>query len=153
MKKLLSVSLLLVNSLWITFCLANPLVSVQLADQTFMLEYVADPDSRRQGLMGRTSLPSDGGMLFDFPTGTQPQIWMRNMHISLDLLFVDKQGELVDIYHTVPPCPQMPCPLYGASRPLRFVLELPAGSAKELALQPGDRIALADVLQRPAPRY
>ncbi|SDU33663.1 DUF192 domain-containing protein [Halopseudomonas salegens] len=153
MKNLLIVVLLVVNSLWISPVVANPEVSVVIAGKRFQLEYVADLQSRRQGLMGRESLPDDGGMLFDFPQGTQPQIWMRNMQISLDLLYVDNQGHVVDIFAAVPPCSAMPCPIYPASRPLRFVVELPAGSVAELGLESGMQLIMPEVLQRPVPLY
>ena len=46
-------------------------LTVRLADTDFVMEVVADPDSRRQGLMGRENLPFGTGMLFDFPDGTR----------------------------------------------------------------------------------
>ncbi|TVP87302.1 MAG: DUF192 domain-containing protein [Pseudomonadaceae bacterium] len=146
-------AVLLVNSLWINSVTANPLVTVVMAGENFQLEYVADPESRRQGLMGRDSLESNAGMLFDFPEGTQPQIWMRNMHISLDLLFVDNRGQVVDIYQQVPPCSRMPCPVYSASRPLRFVIEVPSGTVDNLGLIKGMHLVMPDIAQQSAPSY
>ncbi|MCL5043491.1 MAG: DUF192 domain-containing protein [Gammaproteobacteria bacterium] len=153
MKIVLTIFLLVVNTLWITVAAGNPLVRVDLAGKNFHLEYVADPESRRQGLMGRDSLAADGGMLFDFPQGTQPRIWMRNMQISLDLLFVDNHGRVVDIYQQVPPCLSMPCEVYPASQPLRFVIEVPAGTVEALQLESGMQVTMPDILQRPVPRY
>lgn len=153
MKVVALLFLWLVNSLWITIAAANPLVSVEMGGKNFQLEYVADPESRRQGLMGRGSLAVDGGMLFDFPQGTQPRIWMRNMQISLDLLFVDNHGHVVDIYQQVPPCLSMPCEVYPASRPLRFVIEVPAGTVELLQLESGMQVTMPDILQRPAPNH
>lgn len=144
---------LCVGLLWITPLAATQSVEVLLANEVFVLEYVADPGSREQGLMGRLSLPLRGGMLFDFPAGSQPRIWMRNMDIALDLLFVDKHGTIVDIYVEVPPCERMPCPVYAASRPLRFVLELPAGSVSMLGLQPGMSVSMPAVTEQPPPPY
>ena len=125
---------------------------VELAGVPLEVEYVADPERRRQGLMGRTDLPSGTGMLFDFPEGTQPSIWMRNMKISLDLLYIDARGDIVQIFRDVPPCRSMPCEIYHASKPLRFVLEVPAGTATELGLLPGQQIGLGALKDRPAPR-
>ena len=121
---------------------AQPHVEARLADEVFQLELVADPASRRQGLMGRTELATNGGMLFDFPDGTTPTIWMRNMQISLDLLFVDQQARLRQVFKQVPPCKDLPCDLYSAEQPLRFVIEVPAGTADRLGLQPGDQLDL-----------
>lgn len=130
---------------------ARETVTLELAGARFEVEYVADPQSRRQGLMGRTSLPSGTGMLFDFPEGTQPAIWMRNMQISLDLVYIDADGHIAQIFREVPPCLAMPCEIYHASRPLRFVLELPAGTVAERGLAIGQRVPLGDLLTRPAP--
>jgi len=132
---------------------AQTLVQANLAGQPYQLELVADPDSRRQGLMGRTELASGTGMLFDFPEGTRPAIWMRNMQISLDLLFVDHQARLVQVFAEVPPCDAPPCAIYEAERPLRFVIEVPPGTAGQLGLQPGDQLDLGEQPAQPAPRY
>lgn len=124
--------------------------AVQLEQETFRLQRVADPDSRRQGLMGR-ELATDEGMLFDFPAGTVPAIWMRNMRISLDLLYVDDHGRIANIFSRVPPCRSMPCEIYRADRPLRFVLELPAGTVERLGLLQGHLLELDALLALPVP--
>lgn len=121
---------------------AQPIVHARLAGQPFQLELVDRPDSRRQGLMGRQELPSGTGMLFDFPEATTPSIWMRNMQLSLDLLFVDGAGRLIHIFADVPPCIEAPCAIYQATQPLRFVIEVAAGTASALRLQPGDLLDL-----------
>lgn len=121
---------------------AQPVVEARFADQAFQLEVVADPESRRRGLMERTELSAGTGMLFDFPEGTQPAIWMRNMQIALDLLFVDDQARLVHVFSDVSPCADLPCDVYQADRPLRFVIEVPAGTASQLDLKPGAQLDL-----------
>lgn len=130
---------------------AQEQLQARLGDQRFLLELVRDPESRREGLMGRQQLADDRGMLFDFPAGTTPSIWMRNMHIPLDLLFVDGLGTLVDVFTRVPPCAEQPCEIYQASQPLRFVIEVPAGTVERLGLEPGDRIDLSGYQLTPAP--
>ena len=124
--------------------------SMQLADETFHIERVADPESRRQGLMGRRLAP-DEGMLFDFPAGTVPSIWMRNMQISLDLVYIDELGQISHIFSAVPPCWTMPCDIYQADRPLRFVLELPEGTAARLGLTVGQQLPMDELLALPVP--
>lgn len=128
-------------------------VELMLAGQRFVVEYAADPDSRRQGLMGRQNLAAGTGMLFDFPEGSQPAIWMRNMVISLDLLYLDGKGEIAQIFANVPPCAAMPCQIYHADQPLRFVLEVPAGTAQALGLEEGQILDLGELLEEPAPQW
>lgn len=146
----LLLSLWLCGNLWAT---EAEWIELQLAGESFRLELAADPDSRRIGLMQRDALPTNGGMLFDFPEDTRPAIWMRNMRISLDLLYVDAEGIIRQLFTEVPPCQQMPCAIYQAQQSLRFVLELPAGTVSRLALQVGDRLALGERLLQPAPDY
>jgi len=116
-----------------------------LGDQVFRFSVAADPETRRQGLMGQVLAPQTG-MLFDFPAGTRPAIWMHNMQISLDLLFVDASGRIQHVFAEVPPCQQTPCSIYQAREPMRYVLEVPAGTAQALGLKPGDQL---DVSQLP----
>lgn len=124
--------------------------TMQLADETFRIERVADPESRRQGLMGRRLAP-DEGMLFDFPPGTVPAIWMRNMQISLDLVYIDERGQITHIFAAVPPCRNIPCDIYQADRPLRFVLELPEGTAARLGLTVGRQLPMDELRALPVP--
>ncbi|MEL0166611.1 MAG: DUF192 domain-containing protein [Pseudomonadaceae bacterium] len=123
--------------------------TIRLADTEFVMEVVADPDSRRQGLMGREELPFGTGMLFDFPEGTRPAIWMRNMVISLDLVFVAADGRIAHLFPRVPPCADLPCAIYQADGPLRWVLELPAGTVDKLGLKVGDNLDLSVLPPQP----
>ncbi|HSP31195.1 MAG TPA: DUF192 domain-containing protein, partial [Halomonas sp.] len=91
------------------------------------------------------------GMLFDFPSGTVPAIWMRNMNISLDLVYIDELGQIANIFASVPPCRSMPCDIYRAERPLRFVLELPAGTAERLDLALGQQLPMDELRALPVP--
>ena len=71
---------------WAVSVTAEPLEqTLMLGSESFTFDVAADPETRRQGLMGR-ELADNTGMLFDFPVGTRPAIWMHNMQISLDLL-------------------------------------------------------------------
>src|SRR5690606_4146916 len=130
---------------------AQELIQARIGDELFRLELAADPDSRRQGLMEREALPAGSGMLFDFPSGATPAIWMRNMRISLDLLFVDGQARIRQMFHSVPPCEDLPCEIYQEQHPLRFVIELPAGTADRLGPQGGDALDPGGRARTPAP--
>jgi len=121
---------------------ATPAQQLTLGGKAFQFSVAADPETRRQGLMGQELAPQTG-MLFDFPAGTRPAIWMYNMQISLDLLFVDSDGRIQHVFAEVPPCRQKPCSIYQASKPLRYVLEVPAGTAKTLGIEPGDQLDMS----------
>jgi len=142
-------SLLAVLLLGVSFSLlAQPQQQLVLGNHAFIFDVAADPDSRRDGLMGRELAPQTG-MLFDFPAGTRPAIWMYNMQISLDLLFVSQSGRIKHVFSQVPPCRQTPCSIYQAVEPLRYVLEVPAGTVRELGLKIGDQLDLSGLPEAP----
>lgn len=125
---------------------------VQIGAERFVLEVVDDPDARRQGLMGRTELAANRGMLFDFPPGVVPSIWMRNMQMPLDLIYLDGDARITHLFQAVPPCKASPCAVYRADRPLRFVIEVPAGTVNRLGLEVGQQANLGGRHAQPQPR-
>jgi len=99
---------------------------------------VADTDERRAlGLMYRTSLPADAGMLFDFKRDQDVAMWMRNTRIPLDMLFIDAKGKVVNIAQRAVPFSETTIPSAGA---VRAVLELNGGTAERLGLKAGDKV-------------
>ncbi len=119
--------------------------AVEIGGQQFAVE-IADTDAKRQkGLMFRTHLADDHGMLFIFPDQSLRAFWMKNTRIPLDILYFNRDLELVDLQHDVPPCHRHQCPSYPSARPARYVLELKAGTAQRLGLKPGDRLKLFNI--------
>ena len=122
-----------------------------LGGMTFAhIEVARTPKAREIGLMHRKGLPVDGGMCFVFPDAAPRAFWMKNTLIPLDALFIDAYGTIIEIVTMRPEAPQRvgedddayECrlPNYACESAVTCVLELPAGSAKLLGLQPGDTI-------------
>ena len=66
---------------------------------------IADTESRRvRGLMFQDQLPYDQGMIFVFDGPGNYSLWMLNMQFSLDMIWFDKDGNVVHIEKDVPPC-------------------------------------------------
>jgi uncharacterized membrane protein (UPF0127 family) len=106
------------------------------------LEVATTPEQQATGLMFRTSLEPDRGMLFVFQPPRPTSFWMKNTLIALDMIFL-YQDEVVAVIADVPPCQSDPCPTYGPGNTLvDSVLELPAGRASELGIQVGDRLEI-----------
>jgi uncharacterized membrane protein (UPF0127 family) len=103
----------------------------------FKIEVAETPDQMTQGLMFRTSLAADAGMLFDYKKPTTATMWMRNTSISLDMLFVDEQGRIIDIHERAVP---QSLDIITAAAPVRAVIELNGGTAARLGIAPGDRV-------------
>ncbi|MBN2567042.1 DUF192 domain-containing protein [Candidatus Woesearchaeota archaeon] len=105
------------------------------------LEHAGTPAARAKGLMYRDTL--SGGMLFHFGADGYPGIWMKNMLIPIDILWLDSTLRVVHLVADAPPCAADPCPVYTPSHPARYVLELPAGFAGQHGLSVGDILSFS----------
>jgi uncharacterized protein len=103
------------------------------------LEVATTPEQQQIGLMFRTELAPDRGMLFPFDPPRPVSFWMKNTLIPLDMLFL-YQGQVRAISSNVPPCKQVDCPSYGTNEMVDQVIELKSGRAAELGIKVGDRI-------------
>ena len=103
----------------------------------FDVQVAADDASRTKGLMFVRSMPEGEGMLFDFHQPQSTAFWMHNTYIPLDLLFVNAEGRIANIAHRAPTCSDAPIPGRGQ---IRVVIEINAGLAERLGIQPGDRV-------------
>ncbi len=116
--------------------------AVELHGQRFSAEFATDDASREHGLMMRTTLAPDHGMLFAFPYQAPQGFWMKNTLIPLDILYFDTDRRLVSMQLNVPPCKADPCPIYPSNAPARYVLELSAGTAHRIGVQVGDELKI-----------
>jgi uncharacterized membrane protein (UPF0127 family) len=103
------------------------------------LEVAQTPQEQAIGLMFRTELPDDRGMLFPIAPPRNVRFWMRNVQIALDMIFL-REGIVQAIIPNVPPCFSDTCPSYGPDFPVDGVIELKGGRAAQLGLKIGDRI-------------
>ncbi len=94
-----------------------------------------------RGLMERSSLPSDHGMLFLFGVPHPLSFWMFNTPIPLDMIFADEHRRIVTIHASVPPClaPRR-CPTYASQGPAQYVLEVNGGVAAKAGIGIGDEL-------------
>lgn len=122
---------------------ATPTAS--LAGHRFSLELATTPAAQEHGLMDRTSMAADHGMLFVFEDSQPRTFWMKNTLIPLDILFFDAHDRLVAIQADAQPCKADPCSLYPSNVPARYVLELNAGTAAKLGLRKGAVMTLSGV--------
>ena len=107
------------------------------------VEKADSPAEREKGLMGRTSLGADGGMVFVFADGpVTDRFWMKDTHIPLSIAFWDADGSILAI-HDMDPCTADPCPTYGAPVPYVGALEVTQGFFEEHGIHVGDTIAPA----------
>jgi uncharacterized membrane protein (UPF0127 family) len=105
-------------------------------DQAFQVEIADTWWSRTRGLKGRESLPDDSGMLFVYGKAQMRTFWMKNTPLSLDMIFIDSQGNIVHIARNTVPNSTEPI---SSHKPAKAVLELKAGTPSSQTLRPGDQ--------------
>ena len=92
---------------------------------------------QRRGLMHVRELPDGWGMLFVYAREQEIGMWMKNTHVSLDMLFIRADGRIASIATDTEPLSLETIP---SGEPVSRVLELKAGSVKRWGLEPGDRL-------------
>ena len=104
------------------------------------VEVASTPEQLRTGLQGRLPLGENEGMLFVLGKPQQARFWMKDVTFAIDMVFLDAEGSVDHIEAEVPPCPELPCPVYRSKSRVSYVLELPAGWAHRHGLSEGDQV-------------
>ena len=98
---------------------------------------VADsPDLREVGLMNRTSLPTNSGMLFIFEQKAGNCFWMKNTKLPLSIAFIADDGKIVNIEEMQADTTNNHCP----KAPIRYAIEMNKGWFSERVIVPGNTI-------------
>ncbi len=102
-------------------------VSIALGDTTVIADIADTPDERAQGLSGRSVLGENEGLLFVFTVDDRHSFWMKDMLISIDMIWLSSDKRVVHIVPNATPgsYPQT----FSPDDPARYVLEVPAGWA------------------------
>lgn len=116
------------------------IIPLYIGPEKFMVEIADTPEKQITGMMYREFIPDDFGMLFINETERYRSFWMKNCRVHLDIIFLDRNKQVINIHFNVPPCKHEPCKTYPSERPAQYVLELRGNRAKELNLKPGDTI-------------
>ena len=133
----------------------NPLsdrwpLAIDSADGThrFMVELALAKSEQAQGLMFRKELADDAGMLFVYDRPGVRSMWMKNTPLSLDMLFIDPNGEVLRVVRDT--VPFSTTSIFGP-RNSRYVLELRAGVTRRLGIRAGDQVQNLPVPGQPSP--
>ena len=122
--------------------LRTPLVAeATLRGRTFQIEVADTPVKREKGLGDRDSLEEGHGMYFPFGTSQRWVFWMKGMRFPIDIVWIS-DGKVIGIEHSVPPPTTFPLDTFSPVEPADAVLELNAGVAAEIGLEPGDEVAI-----------
>lgn len=104
--------------------------------RSFTIEVARTADERKRGLMYRTSMPDDHGMLFVFDRTQQLEFWMKNTPMPLDLIFIGPDGKVKAVRRGKP----FSTDIISPDAPCRFVLEVKAGIAQKTGIADGDPV-------------
>jgi uncharacterized membrane protein (UPF0127 family) len=127
---------------------AGPAVTVHAGkgDAKVNVELALTPETQMRGLMFRTELDENAGMLFVFPEEKERTFWMSNTPIPLDIIYIRSDATIVSIAANTVPYSERTIPSRGAAR---YVLEVPGGWAERHGVKAGDRLTLPQVASAP----
>lgn len=103
----------------------------------FRVEVARTSEEQAQGLMFRTAMGADEGMIFPMDPPRDASFWMRNTVIPLDIIFIGADRRILNIAANAVPYSETPLPSAG---PVSGVLELNGGRAAQLGIGPGDKV-------------
>jgi uncharacterized membrane protein (UPF0127 family) len=104
------------------------------------VEIADDASETERGLMGRTELGENRGMLFVFEEEHKLTFWMKDTRIPLSIAFIDAEGRIVDIQDMKPLDDELPN--YTSAEPARYALEVNRGFFDERGVEVEDRAEL-----------
>jgi len=113
-------------------CFNNSCVNVELP---------ATSEEMEMGLMNRANLPESDGMLFIFDEECVHKIWMKNMFISLDVIWLDSKGTIIHIDKNIMPCNGY-CQPFGPELYSKFVIEVNGSYTDKYSINIGDNVRM-----------
>lgn len=102
------------------------------------VEIASTEQEREKGLMGRTTLAEDHGMLFVFGREQPLDFWMKDTLIPLSIAFIDSSGRIVDIQDMQP----LDETLHRSAEPARYALEVNQGFFSDNGIEVGNKVIL-----------
>jgi uncharacterized protein len=113
-----------------------PIIELKAGMYRIEAELADTPAARQTGLMYRTYMPTNAGMLFVFPEKAIHCFWMRNTKLPLTIAFIEDDGKIVNLSDMEPETQNNHCP----RGPVRFALEMNQKWFTQRALGPGTMI-------------
>jgi len=115
-------------------------VKIKIANINYNIELAKTIAQKTKGLSDRDALCKNCGMLFTFGFETNLPFWMKNTLVPLDMIWLDKNGKVVDIQTATDTSSTK---IYQNQTPAQYVLELNANDSKKIGLKIGDIIDLS----------
>ena len=106
-------------------------------DVRFMVETASTPEEMKTGLMHRTNLGFNSGMIFNVYPVRPVAMWMKNTKIPLDMLFIAPDASISMIKENATPMSEEHI---FSENPVRAVIEINAGQVKRHGIKVGDKV-------------
>ena len=119
----------------ISFAKSSVVIVTKSGRHKFDVEVAENEAQRERGLMYRREMAPDAGMLFDYEVPQRTAMWMKNTILPLDMLFIDRDGRIINIVERAVPGSLTIIPSRGK---ILGVLELNAGTVDRLGIKKGD---------------
>ncbi|HVZ87949.1 MAG TPA: DUF192 domain-containing protein [Polyangia bacterium] len=124
---------------------AVPTVAIDTGGRSvmFRVEVALTPEEHARGLMYRSRLAADAGMVFVFEEPSLQRFWMKNTLIPLDMIFIGADRRIVGVVENAAPQTEDERKVNGASQ---YVLEIGGGLSRQLGIHAGEAVQFHDVL-------
>lgn len=116
--------------------------NLKFREITLNLEVAKSESSRQRGLMERTNIPENSGMLFIFEDESPRVFWMKNTPSSLDIIFLDRDLRVVRIHENTKP--NQTSETYSSEKPAKFAVEMNGGWSQKNSLKVGDQLEVIE---------
>lgn len=117
--------------------------TVEIKGRAIYRVEVADTEElREKGLQGRRYLGAGEGMLFVFEQPKEVAFWMKDTFVALDLILIDRDGKINDIYKNLTPCREMECKIYSSKEVIDYALEVLSGEVEKRGIEIGDEVKI-----------
>jgi len=115
----------------------QPTTEVRVGSGVFNVKLANTEPARLQGLSGKAKLEANEGLLMVYETDAQHGIWMKDMKIPIDIIWMNSDKKVIFIVTDA--APELgETKTYKPKSPARYVLEVPAGTVKKSAIKIGD---------------
>lgn len=118
----------------------RPHVTVHAGDGVFSAQVASTDEKRNKGLSGRPGLGAEEAMLFVFDSDSKWSIWMKDMHFPIDIVWLDKNKQVVYIVKNAPP-DSYPGQTFVPAEDARYVLEFVAGTVEKKNIVVGSGVS------------
>ena len=129
------------------------LPTVTINWKTWKVELAITDRERQKGLSNRAYLPENEGMLFVFPAPEKHTFWMQGCLIPLDIAFIDEDHFIVKIETMTVEPNLVGRKIYSSLVPVRFALEVSAGSLNSAGAKIGDKVVFSGKIPFTAKAY